>query len=336
MDLNKDVWPPSRKKASKINLNSSNSSVMYASDITPDAELSLDKNPRNRINRNAFVILNRYQGRQPVDFVYKKGEEDARIKDFVDVISSVEKIKKFHPNSQIIIVDANSPNKDYIDLVKAMDNSIIIEDIKNNNYEPGGIVYAFKKYKNFFDSFFFLQDSVLINNKIDEILTINSNEWFALTPCPCGWGHTAIIDQSQALKIKKDDPCNIRDTSFFKFGIKSPIFVGLNQAKKTNDIIISSYDIPFNIAYCNSFLIKSEGFERLINNSEIINICPLPENKDGSCAWERIWPLAFQELNFKLKFIKTEFQYDYGCGPCRDGFGAKITDKFTKFYMGRT
>lgn len=84
------------------------------------------------------------------------------------IVSNVESIQKYHQDSTIVIVDSNSPLKDYMKKL----SGVIIEDIKNVNYENGTIWHCFNKFKEF-DLFVILQDSMKLNGSLSPYLDGN-------------------------------------------------------------------------------------------------------------------------------------------------------------------
>jgi len=82
------------------------------------------------------------------------------IDDFV--LRSLEKIKTYSPKSEIIVVDSNSPKKDYLNIAESTYGAKIIEG--NSNYELGAWRLAANTYER--DSYLFLQDSVLQKKSI--------------------------------------------------------------------------------------------------------------------------------------------------------------------------
>ena len=330
------MWPPAslKRKSKKLNINKNTekSDIKFVSDINPDEVKNFTHSKKGE---TAFVILTRFTGRELFEFEFEKNSKKYFIKEFPDVISSVQRINKYYPNNQIIVIDADSPDKSYQNQIKEIDPTVIIEDIKNKNYETGGIIYAFKKYKKYFKSFFFLQDSILLNDSIfREVFNTDKNFWYTIQDTNCGWCHRADFNQAKGeWEVDEKSDFIIRDTCVFKDGIHNPIHVGSNISLSTDKDIISSYRKAFNIVYCISFLIATETFEKVLNTN-IIKISPLSTNKIGSCIWERVWALAFAQCNLKpKKFEGADIIHWFG--NCAGGRGANHTTKFTKFYLGR-
>jgi len=83
-----------------------------------------------------------------------------------DIIKCVKSIKTFHPDTRIVVVDSDSPDKSYFSEVEAL--GVIIADIKNKNYETGGIWHTFNNYTD--DVYVFLQDSMVLNKSLSEYM----------------------------------------------------------------------------------------------------------------------------------------------------------------------
>jgi hypothetical protein len=81
-------------------------------------------------------------------------------------LNCVKSIKKYYPDSEIVVVDSNSPDKSHIDKLKEYD--CIISDLKNVNYEAGAIWDTYNKFNK--KTYVFLQDSMVLLGNIDEFL----------------------------------------------------------------------------------------------------------------------------------------------------------------------
>lgn len=182
----------------------------------------------------------------------------------------------------------------------------------------------------------FLQDSFLLEKeKIKEINNINDEFYYNFLECRCGWCHRSDFDQkTRKWILDEESDFIIRDSSVFRDGIQNPIYVGPNISRKLDKDITASYKEPFNIAYCCSFLTSSRNFEKVLATN-IIDICPLPVDKIGSCSWERIFALAFAQAGIKDNFLDG-LRIIYWFGNCAGGKGANYTTKFIKFYLGRS
>ncbi len=78
------------------------------------------------------------------------------------VLNSLKEIKTHSPESEIIVVDSNSPKKDYLNIAESTYGAKIIEG--NSNYELGAWRLAANTYER--DSYLFLQDSVIQKKSI--------------------------------------------------------------------------------------------------------------------------------------------------------------------------
>ena len=74
------------------------------------------------------------------------------------IFNCINSIQKFHPNSNIVVIDSGSSDKSYFSFLK--EKNVTIEDVNNRNYDTGAYWYAFKKYKNKYSLFYFIHDSV--------------------------------------------------------------------------------------------------------------------------------------------------------------------------------
>ena len=79
------------------------------------------------------------------------------------IINLIKSIREFHPEEEIVIVDSDSQDKTYFDVVKKY--NVFIEDVQNTNWMIGAYWYAFKKYKR--DFYYFLHDSMIIKGNMD-------------------------------------------------------------------------------------------------------------------------------------------------------------------------
>jgi hypothetical protein len=85
---------------------------------------------------------------------------------FPFVIDLVKDIRKFHPNDKIVVVDSNSNDKSYFEILKKYD--VIVEDINNENWMVGAYWYTFKKFPNE-EFYFFMHDSMRVKANLDYI-----------------------------------------------------------------------------------------------------------------------------------------------------------------------
>jgi hypothetical protein len=73
------------------------------------------------------------------------------------LLKTIENIKLFYPEFDIIIIDSDSNKKECFDLIP---DDCIIEYCKNKNWELGAWNYAYNKYNNY-KVYMFIQDSLI-------------------------------------------------------------------------------------------------------------------------------------------------------------------------------
>jgi hypothetical protein len=113
------------------------------------------------------------------------------------IINAVKSIRKFHPDSLIIIVDSGSSDKSYFKDLEIY--SVIIEDVDNKNYDTGAYWYAYRKYTDI-EFFYFFHDSIevydnlfdLFNYDVTSIRYFNSGNFIG--------GRYIIANHSDGLK----------------------------------------------------------------------------------------------------------------------------------------
>jgi len=77
----------------------------------------------------------------------------------------VDGIRKFHKDEKIVVVDSDSNDKSYLDVLKNK-YDVIIEDIANKNWMVGAYWYAYKKYPNE-EFYYFMHDSMIVKDNLD-------------------------------------------------------------------------------------------------------------------------------------------------------------------------
>lgn len=193
-------------------------------------------------------------------------------KDNVMIYACVESILSIYPDITIIIVDSCSDNRNYMLEYKDRAN-IFIEDVGNKNYEYGAIVHAFKKYRDKYKTFVFLQDSMLLENEISELEDLGNN-YLVFKEEKSGWLCEGA-GYDYFYKLHRDFP----------------------QLEKNN----------FQIAIWNSFAINTDTFNCAINSELFCRIQP-PINKVGSEYMERVWSILFSNTSIGYKINKTSIK----------------------------
>ena len=82
---------------------------------------------------------------------------------FPYIIELVDGIRRYHPTEKIVVVDSNSSDKTYFNLLKKYD--VIIEDISNENWMIGAYWYTYKKYPNE-EFYYFMHDSMKVKSNL--------------------------------------------------------------------------------------------------------------------------------------------------------------------------
>ena len=82
------------------------------------------------------------------------------------VYGSVDNILKHYPRSDIVIVDSCSEDKTYLADLRSKYPTVMTEDVCNQNYEYGGTVHAFNKFKNKYDDFFTVNEDGTRNGAV--------------------------------------------------------------------------------------------------------------------------------------------------------------------------
>ena len=84
------------------------------------------------------------------------------------LLNSINGIKRFYPEFDIVVVDSDSTNMDGF---KLLPPDVTVEFIKNRNWELGAWTYAYNKYNNY-KIYMFLQDGL---EPIDRIIGFDTN-----------------------------------------------------------------------------------------------------------------------------------------------------------------
>ena len=175
------------------------------------------------------------------------------------VFDCVSAIKKFHPDCDIVVVDSDSEDKSYLDELRK--DGVIIEDVKNKNYEYGATVYAFNKYKDSYKNYVFIQDSVFLNKPYD------------FKPC---------------------DERNIVVHNIYPAGWERDLEAREWAVQYAWDQSLGHLPEPREIVNQNMFAISAKLMEEVLNSSSFKN-WKAPNCKVGSRAWEKIWQVVFED-----------------------------------------
>lgn len=164
---------------------------------------------------------------------------------------------------KVHIVDSNSDNlTNYIKIYHDFPD-VEIHMIKNTNYEYGAWKYILDKYP-FFDIYFCIQDTITINKYI----------------------YLNVVNDNYAYTFHNHSGFNSHLT------IKD---MGTEILKSSNLNYTSIIDSNFNLAQHCSFIVNNTILENIFNH------CTIPPiNKDGSCAYERIFGIYFLDKGINV------------------------------------
>ena len=174
------------------------------------------------------------------------------------LFDNIKKIQEFHSESTIILIDSDSDNKEYLEEVSEL--GVIVEDVQNKKYEAGAWVYAFEKYESEFDTFAFLQDTMVLKKPLDLLQTAERQVLtFDGESKTYGW-------------------CN--DSRNWAKGVGEPLWDDKN------------------IILYNTFIIASDLMREVLHSEEFSK-WPPPKDKKGSKGWERVWNHLFKQNKIK-------------------------------------
>jgi len=172
-------------------------------------------------------------------------------------------------NTKICIVDSDSDNFENYNKVKEKYPSLDIQYAKNKNYEYGAYKYAYNLYPDY-NIYMCIQDSLIINKAIDLSIVDNNNAY----TFNYRYGFYSHLETKPvAIELLKDVDLNYKDI----------------------------IDTDFIIATYNSFIVNNYVMKNILET-----LIHPPINKDGSCAYERIFGMYFI-----LKNIKTHGLNNY-------------------------
>lgn len=172
----------------------------------------------------------------------------------------VDAIRKHHPGSDIVVVDSDSEDKSYLD--KLEEAGVIVEDAKNTSYETGAWLHAFDKYKDSYQNFMFLQDSMQLACSLPFSVLSEGG---------------ILVHETQNVGWDNDAPAR-------------------EWAEQSYDSTAGDFPETKAVVMHNSFGISSSVMRKVLNSSAFKR-WKSPDCKAGSCAWERIWQIVFDENN---------------------------------------
>ena len=200
-------------------------------------------------------------------------------KEDVQIFECVKAINKHHPDADILIVDSDSDNKNYMKTIGKNYKNIIVSKFKNKNYEFGAIVHSFLNYRYKYDIFFFIQDSIIVKEKIN-LDQLDENSALVFYYCRNGW---------KAYNENQIDIIHSQYPDFFNH----PDYISATG--------------HHNVQY-NSFIIRSSTFGKCFD-SEIFSLIGPPKNKHGSVHWERLWTSVLMSNGVTVQVLENATRY---------------------------
>lgn len=214
-------------------------------------------------------------------------------KEHPHIYSCIDSIKKFYPESDIVIIDSGSSDKSYFERISG--SQIKIEDINNKNYDSGAYWYAYKKYKKFYDFFYFIHDSTILNSKfnIDTNNRFYSIRYFySFNGMNDYYGHLNNICKFIKIFFNK---FNINLLEIKKYGFDSE-----NQKKWVEDHLkLKKLKVPkfFTGLFGPMMIIRAD----LMGELEALGLDKiLPSDKEQQKGMERIWGIFLEMLNVNI------------------------------------
>lgn len=150
------------------------------------------------------------------------------------IINLVMSIRQYHPNEKITIVDSDSLDKSYFDIVEKYDVKIL--DIKNKNWMIGAYWKSYFEYPNE-DYYYFIHDSTIVKG---DMLKYKQNELVLLATFNKNSGDFNGLNSEIREKTKYK---NIRDDGFGCYG---PMFFCNNK------VITNMYNNDFHLILPNN------------------------------------------------------------------------------------
>lgn len=208
------------------------------------------------------------------------------------IYSCVNSIRYFHPDSEIMIVDSNSPDRSYFELSKMEKISII--DCKNKNYDTGAYWIAFNNSS--YDYYYFLQDSIVLKSPLFYTM---ENRLMILRYFPSHkeiGGFKMVKGRLDALLFgltKFYRPNSVKSIEGFGFNNFDEIEWCQKQLNKINIVFPQLFTSVFGpVFFCHRVVmqdLKSINFDSI-----------LPENKLQQMCMERLFGIVLTSLNYDV------------------------------------
>lgn len=220
------------------------------------------------------------------------------------ILECIKNIKLYLPNAKIVIVDSDSYDKTYFNIINNLYSDIDIHDIKNKSYTFGCIWHVYENYKDY-EFYYFIHDSVIIKENLeylslkDLVIPIYARSGFWL---------------GKNTNIKYPN---------YGFKRKDEISFILNNYKKYSSEEFQ-YSIPqyFNLVVGEIMFINRKILDILYkyNYNKMV-----PLTKHEASGHERSWGIVFEKLGYDIEKHSL----------CGDLFNLPDYSKFEKMYLSR-
>jgi len=219
--------------------------------------------------------------------------------------NNVLSLKTLFPDFNILIVDNNSNDTEYLD--KLLDYGLNVEkSVFGGAFEPGALLQAYNQYKA--ENYFLIQDSISMLDSEPIVEYVNSDDDYVL----------ALQQFCPALHMCKDHQLTKLKQINSKFRSYAAMYPGIENS---------------------SFVAKAHHIQFLIDKN-LLTEENIPKDKSDEELWERIFGLAFYCNKIDVKSLSAKFDpiYQYsGKVPFEKLFFKGIpNDKvFKKEHFGR-
>ena len=189
---------------------------------------------------------------------------------------NVVSLKSLFPDFDILIVDNNSSDTEYLD--KLADYDLNVEkSVFGGAFEPGALLQAYNKYKA--ENYFLIQDSISMLNAEPILEYVNSDDGYVL----------ALQQFCPALHMCKDHQLTKLKQINSKFRSYAAMYPGIENS---------------------SFVAKAHHIQFLIDKN-LLTEEKIPKDKSDEELWERIFGLAFYCNKIDVKSLTAKFDPIY-------------------------
>lgn len=105
------------------------------------------------------------------------------------VFDCIYRLRKHHPTAEILIVDSDSPDTSYADVLRPL--GIAVDLAANRHYEVGALWHAYEHHPR--EHYALLQDTALVKDNLDDLFRhpvagmMYWDDWSGCSPCHVDW-----------------------------------------------------------------------------------------------------------------------------------------------------